>query len=299
MYSRFDGTGGQINGAFGGAGSGGTGSIDAGGASSGGAGGRGLGSGVGSGGVGASGGAPGSGGSHQGTGGAGVGGSGSVLLGTGGSPVGTGGAGGAGAGVGGSDGVLLGSGGSPVGTGGAGTGGHAGTSGAPGTGGTGPGGSGAGGATVAGDPSHYGFESSLQAWGTPVDGGSWTSIERSTAVTFAGASSLAGSVSAQPGVVYILEVASPTPAIPAGSIVTFHVQVPTAAVLTSIQPYVMETGTYRFTGTLVAGADLARNAWVKVDVKVPTDAASILRIGVQFASNGTWSGTVYLDAIDW
>jgi hypothetical protein len=148
------------------------------------------------------------------------------------------------------------------------------------------------------DPSHYGFESSVQAWGAPAGSGSWISIERGAGVSFAGTSSLAGSVSAQVDT-YILEVAPPSPAIPAGSIVTFHVRVPTAAVLTSIQPYVMETGTFRFTGTLVAGADLSRNAWVKVEVKVPTDAASILRLGVQFASSGTWSGTVYLDAIDW
>jgi len=96
-------------------------------------------------------------------------------------------------------------------------------------------------------------------------------------------------------------VAPPTPAIPPGAIVTFHVRVPATAtaMLTSIQAYVMETGTYRFTGTLVAGADLARNAWFKIDVTVPNDAASILRAGVQFESSGTWSDTVYLDAFDW
>jgi hypothetical protein len=98
---------------------------------------------------------------------------------------------------------------------------------------------------------------------------------------------------------YILEVAPPTPAIPAGAVVTFHVWVPTAAMLTSIQAYVMETGTFRFTGTSVAGSNLARNAWVKVTVNVPADAASILRLGVQFNSSGTWADTVYLDAVDW
>jgi hypothetical protein len=153
-------------------------------------------------------------------------------------------------------------------------------------------------ATGAADLSKYGFESSVQGWAM-AGNGAWTSIDRSTAVRFAGVASLAASLSAQSGTTYILEVAPPTPAIPPGAIVTFHVRVPATAMLTSIQAYVMETGTYRFTGTLVAGADLARNAWVKIDVTVPNDAASILRAGVQFESSGTWSDTVYLDAIDW
>jgi hypothetical protein len=129
--------------------------------------------------------------------------------------------------------------------------------------------------------------------------GTWTSIDRCTCLSFAGTSSLSGTVSAQSGVVYILEVAPPTPAIPAGATVTFHVRIPSAAMLNGIQAYVMETGTYRFTATRVAGADLAKNTWVKVDVNVPKDAAAILRLGVQFESSGTWNDTVYLDAIDW
>jgi hypothetical protein len=174
-----------------------------------------------------------------------------------------------------------------MGTGGTASGGH--------TGAAGGNGGGAGGAA---DSSKYGFESSAQGWGM-AGTSSWTSIARSTACSFAGAASLAGSVSAQSGTTYILEVAPPTPAIPQGAVVTFHVRVPSAAQLTATQPYVLETGTYRFTGTRVAGSDLARNTWVKITVTVPSDAASILRLGVQFESSGSWNDVVYLDAIDW
>lgn len=255
----------------------------------------------------AGGGAPGSGG-HSGVAGAGTGGTGGGVMSSGGAPAGSGGAGavvgaggdragngGAPAGTGGaaSSGGVTGSGGAPVGSGGASVGGRGG--GSAGAGGLGSG----GGAAGSPDSSRYGFESSLQGWAMATGGGAWTSIARSTAVSFAGVASLAGSVSAQSGTMYILEVAPPTPAIPAGAIVTFHVRVPATAMLTSIQAYVMETGTFRFTGTQVAGADLARNAWVKIDVHVPADAASILRAGVQFESSGAWSDTVYLDAIDW
>jgi len=99
--------------------------------------------------------------------------------------------------------------------------------------------------------------------------------------------------------VYFLEVEPPVPAIPAGAIVTLHLRVPAAAMLTDIQAYVLETGTFRFSATRVEGAALARSSWVKVDVNVPKDAAPILRLGVMFESSGAWDDTVYLDAIDW
>lgn len=310
-YTRFDSPGdNRIDGGVEAQGSGGAASIDAGGVSSGGVGAGGLAPAVGSGGVSAAGGAPGSGGDADigglgSAGGGGVpvgsggspaasGGAGAVTGGTGGMPVGSGGAAVATGGVVGSGGVRAGSGGSAVATGGTAAGGHAGAGAVAGGGGLG-----GGGTSGATDPSHYGFESSVQGWAMAAGGGTWTSIGRSTTTSFAGTSSLAAAVSAQSGVTYILEVSPPTPAIPAGATVTFHVRVPTAAALTAIQAYVMETGTYRFTGTQIAGSNLARNSWVKVTVAVPSDAAAILRLGVQFESSGTWNDTVYLDAIDW
>ena len=130
--------------------------------------------------------------------------------------------------------------------------------------------------------------------------GAFTTIERSTAQHYAGGSSLAGLVTAAAnGTTYILEVSPPTPAIAAGSLVTFHVFVPTGAMLGFIQPYVLETGTFRFTGTKVATAGLARDAWTTVKVTVPAGAAAILRMGVQFGSTGVWTDTVYVDSISW
>lgn len=231
-------------------------------------------------------------------------GSGGVNPATGGSPVATGGAGaatgGAGAASGGTGGVILGSGGSPPGTGGADKGGRGG--GGAGSGGTTSGtggGSVDGGAMGPANLSNYAFEGSVQGWTMAGGSSSWSAIACSNAASFAGTGSLAGTLSARSGAVYILEVEPPTPAIPAGATVSFHLRVPAAAMLTAVQPYVMETGTFRFTGTRIGGSDLARNTWVKIDVNVPKDAASILRVGVQFESSGTWSDTIYLDAIDW
>lgn len=234
-------------------------------------------------------GAGGTGGSVASTGGQGIGGTGGALVATGGAPVATGGAGSVAGGSGGAH-----SGGSPASTGGAATGGRGGA-----LAGSGGGGSAGGGATAPPDLSKYGFETSVQGWGAASGSGTWTSIDRCSCLSFAGAGSLAGSLSAQSGVAYILEVAPPMPAIPAGAVVTFHVRVPTAAMLTAVQAYVMETGTYRYTSARVMGSELVKNTWIKIDVNVPKDAAAILRLGVQFESSGAWSDTVYLDAIDW
>jgi hypothetical protein len=62
---------------------------------------------------------------------------------------------------------------------------------------------------------------------------------------------------------------------------------------------VLETGTFRFSGTRITAANITRDGWTTVKVNVPTDAAAILRLGVQFESTGAWTGTVYLDSIDW
>ncbi len=221
---------------------------------------------------------------------------------------GTGGAGGAGstAANGGRGSGGAGTGGAQTGgaaTGGAGTGG-AGTGGAA-TGGAAAGGAGmgsSGGAVVMGGPgdgAQYNFEASGQSWKMAAGGAPLTAITQSTAQSFAGDASLAGSVSAVAGKIYILEVSPPTPAIPAGVVVTFHVFVPSSAMLGAVQPYVLETGSFRFTGARTLAANIARDAWTTINVTVPTGAAAILRMGVQFESTGVWTDTVYLDSISW
>jgi hypothetical protein len=158
------------------------------------------------------------------------------------------------------------------------------------------------GGAMAPDTANYNFESSNQAWsmgsGSP---GTFTSVARSTTQQFAGQASLAASLSAPAAPThFILEVNPAIPAIPAGSVVTFHVYVPRSAAITAVVAYALEGGpNYRFDNTFVAAASLARDAWTTVRVTVPADAAAILRIGVRFEMAGAWTGTLYLDSIDW
>jgi hypothetical protein len=129
--------------------------------------------------------------------------------------------------------------------------------------------------------------------------GTFTNIYRSATQHFAGQESLAGSINATTAITYILEIGPPTPAIPAGAVVTFNVYIPAGTGLTAIQPYVMETGTFRFTGTNTPAGALVLDGWTTVRVTVPANAAAILRLGVQFLSAGTWMDTVYVDSISW
>jgi hypothetical protein len=158
------------------------------------------------------------------------------------------------------------------------------------------------GGAVAPDTANYNFESSNQGWsmgsGSP---GTFTSVARSTTQHFAGQASLAASLSAPAAPThFILEVNPATPAIPAGSVVTFHLYVPRSAALTAVVAYALEGGpNYGFDNTIVAAASLARDAWTTVRVMVPANAVAISRIGVRFEMAGAWTGTLYLDSIDW
>jgi hypothetical protein len=163
---------------------------------------------------------------------------------------------------------------------------------------TGSGGAGTGGATVPADPAHYNFEASIQGWGIATGTEPFTSIVRSTTQHFAGTASLAGTLSAFAGRNYFLEVAPPVPAIPVNATVTFHVFVPAAAQLTTLRAYVLSDA-FVLTSTDAPGASLKRDAWTTMTLTVPPSATSVIRLGVKLISSGIWTGTVYVDSIDW
>ena len=217
------------------------------------------------------------------------------------------GAGGAGAGGGvGWDGAGF---GDATATGGKGTGGivasgGVGTGGAVATGGTSTGGtsvSADAGTADSGtaDNARYNFEQSIQSWLVPTGTLPFTSLVRSTARSFAGQASLAGTVTATAAAKYQMEV-SPTPAVTAGTTVTFHVFMPRASTIDWIQPYVREGAPgYRWTGTKVDAEDLAAGAWNTITVTVPADAVNVVVLGVQFHVTAAWTGTVFVDSVDW
>jgi hypothetical protein len=126
----------------------------------------------------------------------------------------------------------------------------------------------------------------------------FTGIVRSTAQHFAGVASLAGTLTAASGKNYFLEVAPPVPAIPAGATITFHVFVPAAAQLSAIRCYALNDAfVLAFVDTPASA--LERGAWTTVTLPVPATETNVIRLGVKLMSTGAWTGTVYVDSIDW
>jgi hypothetical protein len=163
---------------------------------------------------------------------------------------------------------------------------------------TGAAAAGTGGATVPVDNARYNFETSSQLWGVGTGTAAFTAIGRSTAQSFAGSASLAGTLSAVAGTNYFLEVAPPTPAIPVKSTITFHVHIPAAARLSAVRCYVLnDVFTLVYTDTQASA--LKRDGWTTVTLAVPATETNIIRLGVKLFSSGAWTGTVYVDSIDW
>lgn len=147
------------------------------------------------------------------------------------------------------------------------------------------------------DDAPYNFESGVQGWaysGAPLAGVSSSSIQawagsRSLAVAVAGSS--AGSARAY--------VASPS--VPAGRTVTFRVWIPAGSRLSAVHPYVQEGagGGWRWTGAWTPVSALTAGAWNTLSVQVPTHAAPLHQLGVQLFTDAAWSGTCYVDSVEW
>jgi hypothetical protein len=144
------------------------------------------------------------------------------------------------------------------------------------------------------DATDYNFEADAQGWqrsGAPI-----ASVARSTTQKYAGASSLAvrfnGSGSATARVA--------NPAAKAGQSVTFRIYLPAGARLSSVQPFVLQgaAGGWRWTGNWQPLSALRQGAWNTITVQVPANAALLSSLGVEFTTSGSYSGTVYIDSVN-
>jgi hypothetical protein len=193
--------------------------------------------------------------------------------------------------------------GGTTGIGGNGASGGAGAS-IPGTGGVtcaGIGGTGVadvGGAGGSADTSRYGFETSVQSWRAGDGSPPFTSVNRSSAQRFAGQSSLAGAINAVAPGVYALGVDPATPQVPRGATITFHVYVPVGAAISWIQPFVQDTA-FAFSGLFADVRCLTLGGWNTLSLAIPAGDVPISRMGVQFSVTPAWTGTVYLDSVNW
>lgn len=146
--------------------------------------------------------------------------------------------------------------------------------------------------TAAGDAAQYNFENS-QLHSFTQSGGAV--LSSSADRSFAGTRSLKAAINGN-GTFWATR---STPAIPAGSTVTFRVWVPSGANLASIQPYVMSNN-WTWYGNYRTYASLTKNAWNTVTVSVPSGAATPMQqIGIEMVTSASWNGAVYVDSISW
>lgn len=129
----------------------------------------------------------------------------------------------------------------------------------------------------------YDFEASAQGWTGGVS---------STARAYSGVRSLAVAITSARAVAQIAN-----PPIAAGRKVTFRLWIPADAQVASVQPYVMESGTWRWTGAWTSGATLVKGAWNTLSLTVPSTAGPLAQLGLELVPQGTWRGTVYVDAV--
>ena len=147
------------------------------------------------------------------------------------------------------------------------------------------------------DTAQYNFESGVQGWGT--SGGFLTGVSSTTAQFYAGTRSLAvtfgGTTSGSQ------HVRVPLPSVPAGATVSFRIRIPSGSKITSVQPYVLQgaAGGWAWTGNWQSINSFTAGTWKTLTVTVPSNAAPLAELGVEFATSAAWSGTVHIDAVGW
>jgi chitinase len=152
-------------------------------------------------------------------------------------------------------------------------------------------------------PPLFDFESGVSGWTTT---GQVYTIASSTTEAFTGKNSMAVNFNTAhwptaAGTVWT----TPPAAVKTGSVVSFEVYVPSAALstaagsslLTDIKAFFMDAN-WAWTSTTVNAANLKANAWNKVSVTVPTNAVTpFTEIGIQFDFSKAWTGTIYVDTV--
>jgi hypothetical protein len=147
------------------------------------------------------------------------------------------------------------------------------------------------------DPAQYNFEASTQGWAST--GGFITGVSSTTAQAYAGTRSLAASFGGSTSGTQRVKVNLPSA--PAGATVSFRVRIPSGSKITSVQPYVLQgaAGGWQWTGAWQSISSFTPGVWKTITLTVPSSAAALAELGVEFSTNAAWSGAVHVDAVSW
>ena len=143
------------------------------------------------------------------------------------------------------------------------------------------------------DPTKFNFETDTQGWS--ASGALITGIATSTAQHFAGKQSLA--VNFVGGAAGDSSVVVSDLVVPAGATLTFHIWVPAGHQVTSIVPILQDFNwvwTQGWWGNLTAGA------WNTRTYTMPSGGTAPLKhLTLKISTGAAWTGTLYIDSIDW
>jgi hypothetical protein len=143
------------------------------------------------------------------------------------------------------------------------------------------------------DPTQFSFETDTRAWTTGGD--QISGVATSTAQHYAGRQSMAVNFSGTSVGTSSVDASYIT--LPPGTTVTFHVWVPTGSKIKTIEPYVSD---YNWGWTSNPTVSFTAGAWNTLTLTVPSTAITPLnRLGLRFTTSAAWTGTVYVDSIDW
>ncbi len=143
------------------------------------------------------------------------------------------------------------------------------------------------------DPTKFHFETDTQRWS--ASGAQIAGIATSGAQHFAGKQSLAVSFKGASAGTSSLDLSDVV--VPAGATVTFRVWVPAGSQVTTIEPYLQD---YNWAWSASSYGSLAPDTWNTLTIKVPPGATTPLkRLGLKIATGAAWTGTIYVDSIDW
>ncbi len=148
------------------------------------------------------------------------------------------------------------------------------------------------------DNSQYSFETGLQGW--VKSGNKITSVATSTTQVFLGAQSMAVNISTTAAAAnQTVQVA--TTAQLAGQTISYRVYLPTGIKLTSLQVYAQENASngWRWNAVWRPASALVIGGWNTINLTVPSNAAPLQGMGIQFSISTAWTGVIYVDSIAW
>lgn len=124
----------------------------------------------------------------------------------------------------------------------------------------------------------------------------FSSVARDTSRRYAGTASLGATIAVTSASTHQISVA-PNPTVPAGATVTAHVYVPTGSTVDWVQLYLQEGApNYVWTGSATTAS---AGSWATLTVTAPATGPAIASLGLQLHLTGSWSGTIYLDSVNW